>query len=551
MVLAALAVWPAFGQIAPGARPEPLDIPIGPATPPGTVDLKVPPPSAKRLVLSTTVLVRAFRFSGLRSVHEDELRELLSPWTGRQLTGDELNRVAEAVTNHLRAGGLLVAQAFVPAQEIQDGVVEIGVLEGRIGAVALEVLDGVRLRPGVAERFLDSIRPDETIRRDNVEHSLLLLNDLPGTRLDASLEAGTQPDTADLRVRVRDDGNRIAGTLALDNAGLRATGENRADLNVRVRSPLNLGDLLTARYLQSSGAGQTLASLTYGLPVNSLGTRVGLRVSEQRYHLRKEFTPLDANGEYRAVSILASHPLLRRSDGNLSLAASYSQLEFQDRVGAVNLASDSRHRVTGLGLLFDNRDRWLGGGANLLQVQQLMGRASQSDPFYSALDTAPGGLNVYGRYAVTRLRAQREQALDSQWSMFAAVNGQMASRNLDAGSELAVGGPEAVRGYPVGELYADEGFVARFELRRRFALSDDSRTVVAAFLDQARVRVNRNPLSGDPANRRGLGAYGLGVAHAAGENIRIQTWLAWRTGEPPTAAPDRSPRIWVSLILGF
>ena len=518
--------------------------------PSGTVDLKVPA-RANSLVVSTPILVKGFRFSGLGPGRDSELLAVLIPWIGRELSGDDLTGAANAVTNHLRASGLLVAQAFVPAQEIRDGVVEMVVVEGRIGVVKLEVSDDVRLARPVAERYLESLRSGETIRRDNVEHSLLLLNDLPGTRLDAALETGALPGSADLRVKVQNEGNRLAGTLAFDNAGLRTTGEYRGDLNVRVRSPFNMGDLLAVRYLQSSGAGQTLTSATYGLPVNSAGTRVGVRLSEQRYQLRKEFTPLNANGEYRAASMLLSQPILRRSDHNLSFAASYSKLVFHDRIGAVGIASDTQHLVTGLGLVFDSRDSWLGGGANLLQLQHLAGRASQRDPFYSAADAGAGGLKVYGRYAVTRFRAQREQTLDPQTSFFAAVNGQLASRNLDAGTELAVGGPDAVRGYPVGELYADQGFVARFELRRRFALTDDSRTVVAAFLDQAQVRVNRNPLAGDPANRRGLGAYGLGIAHAAGENIRIQSWLAWRTSELPTASPDRSPRVWVSLVLGF
>ena len=74
---------------------------------------------------------------------------------------------------------------------------------------------------------------------------------------------------------------------------------------------------------------------------------------------------------------------------------------------------------------------------------------------------------------------------------------------------------------------------------------------LSAFLDQARVRINRNPSADDPANTRGLGGYGLGVRHAIGERVTIRSSLAWRASERPATVPDRSPRVWISVLTSF
>jgi hemolysin activation/secretion protein len=545
----ALAAAGALGQNVP--RLEPLDVPAAPSSPPSRVEFNLPPLAPGNWIPTEKVQVRGFRFNGLHSVPEALLQDFVAQWVGRSLDGAQLAELAAALTAKLRDTGLLIAQAWIPDQEARDGFVRVEVVEGRIGSVQLDTDGSSRLRRNVAERFLAPIRPGDVATRANVEQSLLVLNDLPGIRLDAALTAGANSEQADVRVKVVDDGAPISGTIRVDNAGLRAAGEIRGDINVRLRSPLGLGDLASARYLQSSGAGQTLASLTYGLPVSGYGTRVGLRVAEQRYRLNKEFTPLEATGDQHAIAMLASHPLIRRSDHNLMLAASYSETSYLDRLGAFALTSNSRHRVAAVSATYDSRDAWLGGGANGFQFQQLRGRAIQKDPFFLALDTDPGGLNVYGRYSVTRYRAQREQSLDRSTSLYIAMNGQFASRNLDAGAELPLGGPDGVRAYPVGELYADEGYIARVELRRRFSITDASTTALIAFIDEARVRINRNPLPGDPANRRGLGAYGFGVAHAAGRGLALQAWFAWRMSESAFTAPDRSPRVWVALTAAF
>jgi hemolysin activation/secretion protein len=535
----------ALAQVPP--RPESLDLPA-PGGPSGGVDLKVLRAARAPLVLTAPVPVRSFRLTG-DVLFQTEITALLAPWTNRELGSEDIAKAVEAVTAYLRARGLLVAQAFVPMQQIRDGVVEMIINGGRIGEVRLEVAEGTRTSRAMAERFLEPIRAGETIRRDNVEQSLLLLNDLPGTRLSASLTPGAE-GSADLAARLENEGNPVTGRLTLDNAGVRGLGEYRGILDLRAPSPLGFGDLLSARLLRTSEGGQTLGILTYGMPVNGAGTRVGIRYGEQRYRLGKEFAPLHANGDARAQAFLASHPLVRRVNANLTLGASYSEIEYQDRIDSVGSISDSQHRIAQAGFVADSRDGWLGGGLNYLQVLYYRGKIVLLTPTTAAFDSGPDGLGTAGMFNKWRLRAQRNQAVDTRSSLIVSLRGQFASKNLEAGEEIQLTGPDGVRAYPAGEIYADEGYVASAEYRRAFELGVPIE--LSLFYDAAHARIDRSPPPGEVRNERNLSGYGIGAYVAPLRDAWLQAWLAWRAShDQPVTAPDRKPRVWLSLVMRF
>ena len=53
-------------------------------------------------------------------------------------TVGRLQEVADQITAYYREHSLILAQAFVPVQAIEDGVVKIQVMEGLLGRVVIE-----------------------------------------------------------------------------------------------------------------------------------------------------------------------------------------------------------------------------------------------------------------------------------------------------------------------------------------------------------------------------------------------------------------------------
>lgn len=99
-----------------------------------------------------TMPVRGFRFLGNTRIPEVGLQAIVRPWVGRRAGFADLHRASQAVASAYRDRGW-VARAFLPSQDLDDGIVTIEVVE--TGS------SGTR----VDSRSTDRARPDELPRR--------------------------------------------------------------------------------------------------------------------------------------------------------------------------------------------------------------------------------------------------------------------------------------------------------------------------------------------------------------------------------------------------
>ncbi len=139
-------------------------------------------------------------------------------------------------------------------------------------------------------------------------------------------------------------------------------------------------------------------------------------------------------------------------------------------------------------------------------------------------------------------------------SLSAAINGQLASKNLDVSEKMELGGMNAVRAYPEGEAYADQGYVLSVEARLLLApLSPAQRGQVQllAFVDSGSVERDKQPWTSG-ANRRTLSGAGVGAVWSEANNFMVRAYYARKLGsELATSAPDRSGRFWIQAVKYF
>src|SRR5690606_20459186 len=126
------------------------------------------------------------------------------------------------ITAHYRRHGYLLARAYLPAQDIHDGEVEIAVLEGRLGEIGID--NTSRVGASTINHHVDRIETAGAVQGRNLERSLLLLNDLPGVDVRSTLQPGATVGTADLGIQVRATSG-IDGSVDADNFGNRYTGD--------------------------------------------------------------------------------------------------------------------------------------------------------------------------------------------------------------------------------------------------------------------------------------------------------------------------------------
>ena len=141
----------------------------------------------------------------------------------------------------------------------------------------------------------------------------------------------------------------------------------------------------------------------------------------------------------------------------------------------------------------------------------------------------------------------RSQYLTDSLSLYASITGQLASKNLDVSEKMELGGMYAVRAYPEGEAYADEGYVVNLELRKQMTRE----LQLVGFVDSGTVKANRNPWAAG-SNRRTLSGAGVGLVWSRTNDLVVRAYYAMKLGgEDAISAPDKSGRFWIQIVKYF
>ncbi|MBW6521775.1 MAG: ShlB/FhaC/HecB family hemolysin secretion/activation protein [Desulfoarculaceae bacterium] len=537
--------------LLPGAGGQIQQVPPAPVPPRATPVILIEQGSAEIVPDSDKVkiLVNSLHVTGQKLYSEDELVAVTGFVPGGELTLSELRAMALKIADHYRTNGYFVAQAYLPPQEIKDGSVTIAVLEGLYGKVTLN--NQTNLSDGLAGSLLAAPEEGTVIAIAPLESRLLLLSDVPGVNVKSTLTPGAAVGTSDLIVDLT-PGQRVTGSVEADNAGNYYTGRYRIGATVNLNNALGLGDVLSVRAL-TSGSGMSYGRASYQLQLGK--ATAGVAYAAMEYELGEEFEYLDAHGTAQIASIYTNYPLIRSRNTNLYVLAQYDDKIFRDKVDTAPPPMDvteKKVRVGMGGLAGNHRDRFAGGGVTTYSLNLSAGDVDIITPWLLAWDDVTAQTN--GNFQKLGYNVGRLQNVTERIALYAGINGQFASQNLDISEKMALGGPYAVRSYPVGEGYSDEAYVATLEARLllpKFSERMPGQMHLIGFADTGTGTINKDPWT-DEDNHRTLSGAGVGFTWADYNNFMVNVSYAHKLGnEKATAAPDASGQIWLQAVKYF
>lgn len=565
VAVTAWAVAPTHAQIRPDAgstlqQPAPR---LEPSEPRQVLPRITPLPDPG-VASNIKVNVKWFKFSGNTQLSSDLLSSQLAVFTGKDLDLNQLRAATERIRDYYRSAGYFLAQAYLPRQEINDGVVEVAIVEGRLGELSVKREPGLRIRESFLKGLLNAHAPSGSLLVESeLERPLLIIDGLPSSRASAAVVPGSDTGTANIEVEVRPTSpgwlerhtnGALSGSVDTDNHGNRFTGEYRMGITMQAISLTGYGDLLTARFQKANEHETQLRRLNWATPVGYYGTTIGIGYTRFDYGLGKDFAPLLAEGDGRTANVYVSHPLIRTRPINLYLRAAHEYKDLEDRIASTAFVDARTVRLTSIGLQLDARD---GTGLSAAGITYSQGRVSLDTPGVLAADQAAGGFGVHGHFSRTNLEVQRLQRIVGGLSIYGVVSGQFASKNLSSSEKFSLGGPNAVRAYPVGEGSGDEGYLATAELR--YSASNlkigDGAIGLSAFYDFGHTRIQKNPAIGGTLlnNGRTISGAGFGASIGSEGNFLLRSSVAWRTNAsaPRSDRAERVPRLWLQAIQWF
>ena len=538
----------AFAQIPPGAGGQIQQIPPTPVPQRAVPEIRIQQGGVPAIPAldQVKILVKSLNVTGQALYSEAELVAITGFRPGGELTLAELRAMASKIADFYHKNGYFVAQAYLPAQDIKDGAVTIAVIEGRYGSVNLR--NQTNLSDSLANGLLGGLNSGDTIAIAPIENRLLLLSDIPGVNVRSTLTPGAEVGTSDLIVEVT-PGRRVTGSVEADNAGNRYTGEYRVGATVNINNPTGHGDVASLRVM-TSGSGLNYGRASYQAQFGK--ATAGVAYTALKYRLGEEFAPLQAHGTAEIASIYGSYPLIRSRNTNLYALIGYDAKTFQDKVDLTPTVTDKKARVWMAGLHGNQRESFGRGGVSSYSLTGISGDLDIITPAALAADAL--GPRTNGHYGKLGFNAAHLQRVTERISFYAAINGQLASKNLDVSEKMGLGGAYAVRAYPVGEAYSDEGYVVNLEARLllpKFSQNMVGQMHLVGFADTGTGTRDKNPWTAGE-NRRTLSGAGIGFTWADYNNFVVNTYWAHKLGNAAaTSPPDSNSRFWIQIVKYF
>jgi hemolysin activation/secretion protein len=221
---------------------------------------KIEPPRVQELQEKNPneqkVQIRGYEVFGNTLLTTAQIQEAIQQWTNTEITFGDLKNVTVAIQDLYGRNGR-IAQANIPPQNIVDGMIQIEILEAKMGEVIIEAgepnkplrvdLENIKLYFGKksdGSQFIDT-KP--------IERSLILVNELPGVQADGEFAPGKNPGETDYQLHFN-DGAFFTGQAILSNNGSYSTGVVQGIVNMYLNNISGIGDQATLDYVQSWGS---------------------------------------------------------------------------------------------------------------------------------------------------------------------------------------------------------------------------------------------------------------------------------------------------------
>ncbi|HEX3844553.1 MAG TPA: ShlB/FhaC/HecB family hemolysin secretion/activation protein [Steroidobacteraceae bacterium] len=424
------------------------------------------------------ILVKAFRLGGAADlprygvraadagkILDDAVRA--EPAQGYAI--NQLQAIAGRVADYYHEKGLVLVQAFVPAQTVSDGTILIDVLLGRLEAVNVvgnkHYSTRILLRP-----FKGLIH--QPVDKDDIESALLTTTGYPGVTAFGVLAAGRELGTTDLTLRVQRE-KRVALDVSMDNEGVAVSGQYRAQVGLTVNDPLGLADQLQLSGMYAFDPSHdtehgTYGGASYAVPIFSPRDYLTVSYFTNAYvvgGLGADLQLINPKGKASDGELGYRHDFAPSRLGSASLGAAFDVKRATFSASGSELFKDdlSTAHVDFRWNRIDTRFR----GINQLQLsyehgfKSLLGSLGDYDAAAAPHASRQGAT---GQFNKGTLSLQRLQRISSDVSLLLHVQGQETSDPLLSLEQLSLAGPEAVRAYSVADVLMDKGGIGTAEL---------------------------------------------------------------------------------------
>jgi hemolysin activation/secretion protein len=456
-----------------------------PAEPPMTILPTYPTqPKTNDLRTINRVYVNRIEILGNTIFTEEELATITGPYTGRQLTFEDLEELRSQINRYYLSRGFINSGVILPDQKIDNGVVTFRAIEGKI--TGIDIAEYGRLKSSFIKKRIElGIGPPLNLY--DLQERLQIMDANPLIkRLDVQLNPGDKPGEASLKVNVEEEKPYFMA-LSVSNNRSPAVGGEVLELEVAHNNVSGNGDSLWGLFGINEGIFDI--SLNYTVPITARDTLLSFFYSDSDSEVVEDpFDEIDIESEETHYGVSISHPFINNASNQLRLGLLLEKIDYETKL---------------FGRPFSFSQGVENGESDLT-----VARFSQE--WLSRSSTRVLALSSVFSFGVDALGADDNEPYTDffmwlgqfQWTMMLPkpLGGQVLARGdlqytddpLLPYEKFSIGGIDSVRGYREDELVRDKGAFGSLEYRHPiFNLAipkvsktkDDGRLYLVLFTD--------------------------------------------------------------------
>ncbi len=485
----------------------------------------------------TPIPIRKILVTGNTIIESNELTAITSEYENSVLKLADIQKLVDKITSVYVKKGYFTSRAYLPKQEILDGVLKINIIEAKIGKIQLN--NQSHVSDGFLLNYLDELTQHNPIQEKTINRKLLLINDIDGVNItQARLLEGKDFATSDLILDTNAD-KRFKGQVVLDNYGSTYTGQYRVTTISEINSLFGYGEKISTQFLLSDQDLKS-ASLNAKIPLQHDGLNFQAKFSRTEYRLGQQFKILDASGLSNLYSLGFNYPLIRSQDFNLTVDTSFDHKHMDDEISATEVFTQKQSENLNINFNLNYLDGLILGGFSQLELAYSYGDLDIKSPTALNIDHLSAKTN--GNFHKLDVKFFRQQLLTNQFFALLAMSGQLSSKNLDSSEKF---GFSTMRAYPASEAMGDQGWNASFDLYYKY--TDLLNFYV--FQDFGETWQNKNKYLVEKNNRY-LASSGFGLL-ARFNHFDMNGSIGWRNTSSALNDQDQNPRFLVQSSWHF
>lgn len=390
--------------------------------------------------------LRSVHLTGATIFDPQNLSFIWKPYLNKKVDFRDLNDIVKMIKRAYKDLGYLTTSAYMPPQDVKDGVVEVSVVEGKRGKLTVDGNKWVST-PGI-EKYFHTYK-GEVLDMGEMERDVMRMNENRDLKVGSVLSTGENPETVDVTLKTQDS-SPYHVTVGTDNQGSRLSGRFRRIINMDDSNLTgNLDNLSINTDYTDLSSGEFVS---YQTPVGTHGTKLGLDAGYFQGKLGQEYKPYDITNFTETLNPNASFELYETQSTQLDLRTGM-QVKYNEKKESTHKDTDEALRLPYMALDAIKTDPW--GQTSFspevsISTPGFLGASKSSN----VLASRSGADAYFAKYEHYLNRTQY-----MPWGSYMQIRSQFqtATHSLPTSEQLQLGGANSIRGYPEGDYLADIG----------------------------------------------------------------------------------------------